>query len=385
MIQMDKLGSTLAKPRSWTRMDTAAVEESLMLALVGFCAGHEGFGQEAVARFYAFAQERLHPSQRAGLVTRLARLAETWGRREGSQPLSQAFVAVMHMEDDETVMATAALEAAQVMPLEDGDVTTGPKAVVQVAAQVHDDRRTPILSGLVTMGDARVVSVLVDAWPTLAAETRSALITAAGSAPPSVAACEFLVSVLDSGEPIAGDLAGSVAGSLLRQVRVADGRLESPYAGRGILDVERVFPSWAVGEDEVPIHVRGRAPLEELARRFGPRLQRAARDENYPRLLPHVLAELGVEDAAFAEAVCAAMEEGRRHLQGRRRDRPAARERAARLVRARRARRVGHPEPVRPHAHAPPRGAVRRRQRHRVRDAQPVRVALLRRRPRRRR
>jgi hypothetical protein len=316
MIHMDTLGATLAKPRSWTRMDAGTLDESLMLALVGFCAGHEGFGQEAVARFYTFAQERLPPSQRAHIVTRLGRLAEAWGRKEGSQPLGQAFVAVMHLDDDETVVATAALEAAQVMPLEGDDPMTGPKAVVHVAAQVDEGRRATILSGLVTMGDARVAAVLVDAWPALAPPTRSALITAAGNAPPCLGACEFLVSVLETGEPIAGDLAGSVAGSLLRQLRVADGRLPSPYAGRGIVEAERVFPSWAVGEDEVPIRIAGRAPKEELARRFGPRLQRAAREEEYPRLVPHVLAELGVEDAAFAEAVCAAMEYGRRHLQG---------------------------------------------------------------------
>jgi hypothetical protein len=316
MIEMERLATILADRRRWRRMPQDQIDRSLTLVLIGFSAGHEGFGQEAVSSFYEFARERLHPSQRAHVVTSLARLAESWGRTDGTHQLGQAFVAVMLLDDDDAVVSTAALEAAQVMPLENGDPMTGPRAVLDLAAQASDDRRATMLSGLVTMGDERVASLLVDAWPTLDADTRSALIAAAGSAPPSTAACEFLTSVLDRGDEIAGDLAGSVAGSLLRQLRVAAGQLGALYAGRGIVDAERVFPTWAVAEDEVPIRIRGCPSRQELARRFAPCLQRAARDEEYPRLLPHVLAELGLEDAAFAEAVCAAEETGRPHLQG---------------------------------------------------------------------
>jgi hypothetical protein len=118
--------------------------------------------------------------------------------------------------------------------------------------------------------------------------------------PPTVPVIKMVIDLLDRD----GSLVGEAVGTLLRLVAVARGEVRGrPYAGEGILDVERRLPTWSIPEGTSALTLKARYAVEEFAPQVVGRLQRLAETETYPRLLPLVLSAFGAKDEAFEAAV----------------------------------------------------------------------------------
>ena len=169
------------------------------------------------------------------------------------------------------------------MPLEDGDEMTGPRTLVRMAAHADDDgARIGLLSGLLQLGDRRVLPLLASVWDVLEPESRSAM--AALPSPSKLAfaaSVEFWLGALEAGEPAAAD-------ALVRLAREA----EPPR----VLDVLRKFPAHAA-DDRDEISVLDNMSITEYGARMAPRLAALGAEHVLAGRLADVRAAWGVGEA----------------------------------------------------------------------------------------
>jgi prepilin signal peptidase PulO-like enzyme (type II secretory pathway) len=194
------------------------------------------------------------------------------------------------MEDPASgVVSTATLEYAQLVPLERGDLLTGPREVLRHAQLVPEqERRGAMLAGLLMLGDRRVVDLLRESWRRLSPEGRRPL-TDATSSCAYAAVVDFYLEWLE-GRPDEGDV-GSIAGALARIALNSTPSL--------VLDVERDLPTTAVvGEGRPPVRILTRWTIPEYGRTMAPRLRALVAREQEPRVLPLVLEAWGIDSNA---------------------------------------------------------------------------------------
>lgn len=300
MDHFDRVGALLAEPEQWAGLSADETEETLVFAATGFALGR--LGPEQVGPFYANAMQRFDRDGRATIVTKIGRMCERMGRTDGQVP-SSAFLPFIYVDDDFVVVSTAALEMAQTMPASEQNPLAGPAALVELAAQLTDDRKAWVLAGLAALGDTRVSSLLFSAWQTCSPQAQAEWLKRVASLPPTVASFRWFSALI---EALAFD-SFDVIGTLTRIARVARGAGTSEGRAEGqVFDLERALPSWSVTEDASPVSVKRRYSLGDVdtfAPGLVPGLQALASEEDFPRLLPLLLDALGARDEVFESAV----------------------------------------------------------------------------------
>lgn len=295
----------ISKPRRWSKLTDAGLEELIKMACWLAAVKNDAALETGVGRLYEHVVETLPPGVRLRILAELAETLEAFARAHGTCPVTVLGHWLLS-EPDYTIVSTAALDAAQLMETSDDDLLAGPKSIMDLATTTTDpDRQAAIVTGLAAMGDSRVLALIDDAWDTLARESQGEALRHMGNHVPTVAAVEFLVSRLeraaDKGEegPI-----GHVVASLVRISNAAGSAASgSPFAGSGVRDIERTFPSWRATADANVVTVRAVYTVAEIGSRIGPRLGRLASRETYPRLIPLALRAWGAEDTPFVDAV----------------------------------------------------------------------------------
>ena len=128
------------------------------------------------------------------------------------------------------------------MPLTDGDPLTGPRLILGLALKATDAaRQGAIVTGLATLGDADVLSVVGDAWDTLHDGAKSDVLQRMGHGAPTMATIDFLVSRLERSTKEGDGPVGHVVASLVRIRRAAD---RVSIGGKsGVPDIERIGDS----------------------------------------------------------------------------------------------------------------------------------------------
>ncbi len=220
----------------------------------------------------------LIPSRDRGLL--LGALADAVDRRELS---INALLPFIGQDDSGLVVSTAALRFAVAIEPEGGDPLTGVRHLIAHAAGADSEaRRVAILSGLLLLGDQRVLDLLGPCWRGLSPEGRVRL---SRMTPPYLhdSLIEWFLGWLEDCE---GAEFGAVAGALIRMGRAA--------SGQPVYRVRRLFP---VPSDpaQPPMEIVQTWSRAEFARRLEPRLRELARLESAPYVMPAVLEAWGLD------------------------------------------------------------------------------------------
>jgi hypothetical protein len=219
---------------------------------------------------------------------RLAVLTDLTAELPVGPDSASALLPFVQQDTDISVISTAAINMAMLMPTTPQDHLDGPRYIARVALKADTDRATRVglLAGLFLLGDQRVLPLLDDAWSLLTSDERGEL-TRAHSGFIYASMVEFLMDHLDGTDE---STFGYVAGSL---GRLPLDTLTGPQSGR-VLDVRRRFPS-SLLEEESPVTVTAVWSVEEYGQRLARKLKRLARYESEPKVLPIVMRVWGIE------------------------------------------------------------------------------------------
>jgi hypothetical protein len=291
----------LGHPGRWPHLGEAELVQLVSLGSWLAALKDDATLEERFESLYAHVVENVDAGTRRQVVAHLGELLESFGREHGTCPVNVLRHWLLS-DPDFGVVSTAALVAAQTMPLFDEDPLTGPRLVLGLALEATEaDRQGAIVTGLAALGDADVLALVGEAWDALDGDAKGGVLQRMGHGTPTIAAIDFLVSRLECPTDEDDGAVGHLVGSLVRLRRAAD---RGSIGGQiGVPEIERRFPSWGGAEGDSPIVVRRMHAPQRVGERIGTRLQHAAATEEYPRLLPLAMRAWGVEDTAFVEGL----------------------------------------------------------------------------------
>lgn len=250
-------------------------------------------GAGALPADESFCERYEHFAARTTIEERLQVVVRVASRAGAGEGTALTLVPFIWNDPAPQVAQTAAMEAALLVPLKNGDPLTGPKTLLGFAALTSlDSVRAAILGGLVLMGDRRVNELLRDSWRALGAEGRTALMNA-WSGYALAAHVEFLIDWLEDAPEY--DFGGIVAA-----LAAIPERAECPM----VIDVERTFPVYAArsgdeaaegGAEATGFIVRRAWSLRDYGAEIAPRLLDLYRRESTPRVLHYALEAWGIE------------------------------------------------------------------------------------------
>jgi Tfp pilus assembly protein PilF len=153
--------------------------------------------------------------------------------------------------------------------------------------QTSETVRISVFSGLLLLGDRRVLPILDRLWGLLARQGRHRVLYAK-SGVAYASTVDFLLDQL--GKERDEGLFGSLAAALCHlPEETAQGR----HPGY-VVDVARRLPSSFL-ESEPTLTLLDAWPIEEYGARIAPRLKELAREESEPKVLPTVMAAWGID------------------------------------------------------------------------------------------
>jgi hypothetical protein len=198
-----------------------------------------------------------------------------------------AFNPFLYCDPAHEIVSSASLHVAGVWPAIEGDPLAGVKQMLASAKDLILRRRkentaVSILSGLLMMGDRRVIEVLRDCWRDLSPEGRVSL-THARSYWVHAPVIDWLIDWLEDSE---GGEFGAVAAAVSRWGEQA--KEDRVY------EVHRAIPIWEGASDEVITEI-SRWSFADFAKRIRPRLLQIAADEQAPRVMHQVLDAWGID------------------------------------------------------------------------------------------
>jgi hypothetical protein len=278
-------------PEAWERLS----EDELMLIAYQQClffgATRDGDVAEAIGTLYRTLLERVPEEERNELLDRVTEAVT------GGATNILALLPFLQHETSVAILSRAAQSFATLMPLTNGDEMTGPRTLVSMLEHADSPAvQAGLVTGLLQLGDRRVLEHLQGAWHKLEPEAR-VLITRLDTPFAYAGLIEWLVAWLEDADE---DSREGIAALLARL----------PALGRGrVLDVMRKFPENA-RDDRPEIEVTGEWSAAEFAQRLQARLRSLAKREEVSRHMPAVLAAWGVTVTTDAPAAPAAPEGG---------------------------------------------------------------------------
>jgi hypothetical protein len=194
----------------------------------------------------------------------------------------------LFLDPSPVVISTAALHAVPVIPgTTEADPLVGVRALandVQGAIQAGDEERAAwIVSGMLLLGDRRVVGELSGCWRWFSTAGRTVLAELQGGVV-YASLVEWLLDWLEECE--AGEF-GEVAGTVARW------GLQATQSGM-VVETERALPIWSRPHDQGAVRTR-EWTVPEFAASIRPRLLQIAADEAPPRVMFDVLKSWGID------------------------------------------------------------------------------------------
>lgn len=286
--------SLLSRRKRWSGLSEPDLVDFLVAAFAASAVNPDPQLRAACATLHDHAVGALPPFQRADVVVRLQEVLERIGRHYKTGPINVLTPFVLS-DPDAVVVATASAAAAQIFETTPDDPLAGPRFVLEVAkAAPGHTRQAAILSGLAALGDARVFSLLDEAWPAFARDTQEEVLRAMGRHAPTMAGIDFMASRLERAADLGPDhLVPAVVASLVRVAEAARDPGNPRTRGEGVPEIERRFPSWSVPEPVDSIQIVRIHTVGAIARRLVSRLARAAAAEEHARLISIALRAWG--------------------------------------------------------------------------------------------
>lgn len=267
------------QPERWQELHRHDLAQLAMLEALRFATGELDRGDVAT-QLYELMIERLTVEERVALLQSVAAaIFESHGPASGLLPF-------LLSDPAHKVISTAALEYALLAPVEDDDLLSGPRGLLNFARLVarEPERCAALLAGLVILGDRRILPLLHGSWELLGgdAEATRSLVNARTHWQ-SAAQIEFLLDWLEA--MLIAEDEGTFG-------IVAAGLYNIAKRGVEVEDAERVFPIWSTtGEQTVYL---AQWSFEEYARVIEPRLRDISERESDPKIIPVVLEAWGL-------------------------------------------------------------------------------------------
>ena len=274
-VDMQRLTRLGDDPATWSSLDPVAFAQLVFVECVRYGIPGQSRGIDHMRQLYGLAVKTLERDERLALVQILSQEIER------HHTTCNALLPVLFGDDNISVISTAALSTAVLMPLLAGDPLTGPRAVIKMSKGCGSyTTQSGALVGLLALGDRRVARLVLEEWddisPTVQFDLASTW-TGVAHAP----VIDFLVYVIPSCED---HVLGAVAGTLARYPRDA----HPPFVVEGA----RKFPANVGPEPE--IRKVGAWSFEEYGKIIGPMLREHARFEWEPKVIPAVLDAWGI-------------------------------------------------------------------------------------------
>jgi len=195
-----------------------------------------------------------------------------------------AYFPFLYRDTDARIVTTAALHAAEVYTSTPHDYLHGPRELAAnaraCAGHGEDLRAADIFSGLIAIGDRRIVEQAGPCWRYLSSDGKRRLsrnLRGTKYAP----IVDWLVSWLEECED---EEFGDVAGVLASLAQSAQPEL---------FEVRRKLPNWdPTADDALVVHARW--SCQEYGEKLRPRLLQLAADEHAPRVMHDVLGAWGI-------------------------------------------------------------------------------------------
>jgi Tfp pilus assembly protein PilF len=277
--------SVIKTPHLWSGVARSNLER-YAVQLCALYAAHAEPNASVRASFdamYSRLLEDLSPIERGRIIDEVC----------ASLPVGIAAVNTLalfvHAEPDPGVAATAVINIAHVAPLSGDDPLSGLSMLTSLYEHEHTSEtvRISVFSGLLLLGDRRVLPILDRLWGLLGRQGRRRVLYAK-SGVAYASTVDFLLDRL--GKERDEGLFGSLAAALCRlPEETAQGR----HPGY-VVDVARRLPSSFL-ESEPTLTLLDACPIEVYGARIAPRLKELAREESEPKVLPMVMAAWGID------------------------------------------------------------------------------------------
>jgi hypothetical protein len=264
----------MGRPDLWTTMDLEVLQMMLFLRLARYGNDPDTDSIGELSRLYGVFRERL-PAQ-ARLQFEQIICDGVMERRTGYC----ALLPFMICETDDSVVSTASLDLAMLMPREHGDPLTGPKFILARFERAGDApmRQLGMLSGLLLLGDERLLPLIKGKWKEIKSAEHRSRLAAARSGFVLTLQVEFLLDWLET-TGNEGDI-GAIAAAMVKM----------PYQAQAgaVMRQRRCFPA----SDAAPgkaIECLESVSFPEYAERIRPRLERLIARESEPKVIPMIL------------------------------------------------------------------------------------------------
>lgn len=282
---MAELQALADQPERWTTVDPEQLRMLTYLELNRYGITNDGDMVPKLMHLYGVLAQCSSMHERMDLLARITEAID-----EGVVS-NNALMPFIYVDPDFTVISTASLNLAVLMPLENENPMTGPRYLRHMAEDLtapdeHQTNRLGILSGLVLLGDRRVTPYLDQCWTLLDVEHQVRL-TQSRSNFVYAAVVEFYLDWLEACL-VEGDehIFGAVAAAVYRAADMA-------RATGGVSDVERKFPANGPG-DSPPVAILSEWTVEDFGRVIEPRLRSLNDREPEPRVMPTVMERWGI-------------------------------------------------------------------------------------------
>ena len=245
---------------------------------------------QIITPVYLYAMEHIPTETRRELQRAIRQ------KIEANETSVNALLPFLFLEEDMTVVSTAALDFAMVpLPPED-DAIGWPRRLISDLEAGLGGNKGAIFGGLITLGDRRVNELLSDVkWLISDDEIGTAVKCCSGM--PTVAAFEFW---LEWAEELIG--AGLENTGLFGQVSSGLLLLIKSMRTDTFAEITRNFGYLHLEDDTVqPLVVHGEYSKAEIAARYGNRMYAIEAAESPPKLASEVIRQLGLEPKALFE------------------------------------------------------------------------------------
>jgi hypothetical protein len=275
-----KMSRALEQPDEWDSLDPDTLT---LLAFVRFTRN----GSSAVKadsadlrRLYQVLLQRLSPHERLNLKHKVCQYAT-----EGHTGV-YALLPFLEHDSDRTVLSSATIDWAMLMPRVNGDPLTGPRHLMHLYehSAANTALRLGLMTGLVLLGDERLLPLLKGRWRDFARDDRNRL-AASSSGFVMTLQIEFLLDWLENTDNHAD--VGAIAGAMCQMPGISQ-------VGH-VLRVQRCFPASDASEGD-EISLLERWTFAEYATRIEPRLSSLIAKEAYQQVIPEILAAWNADD-----------------------------------------------------------------------------------------
>lgn len=264
----------IGNPASWDALTAEQLRALAFVRLASYGRTKDASEVPEIQRLYSLLLERVDATGRLRLEQSVSQFIE-----EGKTS-TLALLPFVLADTDAGIISTATIDTAMLMRRSSGDPLTGPR---HLAGQLDrpdlpEARRVAILSGLILLGDERVLPLVKGRWRQIESEEHRLQLAAAHAGAVSTLLIEFLLDWLEQTDDESD--VGAIVGALARMPEIAHPGI--------VIRERRCFPIFDAG-DEPPVSIEEQWSFEEYAQVLRPRLSPLIARESEPKVIPMIL------------------------------------------------------------------------------------------------